>query len=228
MAGEAGRTLENLKNVMSDALGSNSPQEELGPRADSPAMQYRRMMAGRASMPQQMQQPTMPGGKGANALTMMEPRAPEITPAMRQAALQQFESQRGAGVVPYQMRPYMGADQEGVNPAFQYAAQNYARLGGDQRLAPRPMEMMSVAERQQINDMSQAMADQQAQTEFDSMRDLFQRGNAGKGSSQRGNSGKGLRNELQDRMQNPNTAPTAPTAQQLPVGGIMSLLGRGR
>ena len=50
-----------------------------------------------------------------------------------------------------------------MSPAFQYAAQNYDVLGGSQRLAPRPMEMMSVAERNRINDMSQAMADQAAQ-----------------------------------------------------------------
>lgn len=42
-----------------------------------------------------------------------------------------------------------------------HASQNYDILGGSQRLAPRPMEMMSSSERSQINDMSQAMADQQ-------------------------------------------------------------------
>jgi hypothetical protein len=51
-----------------------------------------------------------------------------------------------------------------VNPAFQYAAQNYSRLGGDQRLMNRPMEMMSVAERQRINDMARGMADMQRPT----------------------------------------------------------------
>jgi hypothetical protein len=44
-----------------------------------------------------------------------------------------------------------------LSPAFQYAAQNYSRLGGSQRLMDRPMEMMSVAERQRINEMAQGM-----------------------------------------------------------------------
>jgi hypothetical protein len=166
----------------------------------------------------------------------------EITPAMRNEALRIFESQRGAGQVPYQMQPYQqglgsmprprfmpqGGMQRyavpqqqmnermrqqqsllsimrqpmmdrpmlppmqqpqiprfqpmpqprmpmpqppmqqnpNVSPAFQYAAQNYQRLGGSQRLMDRPMEMMSVAERQRINDMAQGMADRQRPTSF--------------------------------------------------------------
>ena len=68
-----------------------------------------------------------------------------------------------------------------MSPAFQYAAQNYATLGGSQRLGPRPMEMMSVAERRQINDMAQAMADQQAQqNQYQQGMDMVMRG-GGKG-----------------------------------------------
>ena len=37
-----------------------------------------------------------------------------------------------------------------TSPAFNYASQNYGRLGGMQRTMPRPMEMMSQRERQQI------------------------------------------------------------------------------
>ena len=87
----------------------------------------------------------------------------EITPEMREAALGMFESRQGAGQVPYYMAAARNADTPNMSPAFQYAAQNYDVLGGSQRLAPRPMEMMSVAERNRINDMSQAMADQAAQ-----------------------------------------------------------------
>ena len=83
----------------------------------------------------------------------------EITPDMRQAALQIFESQQGAGQVPYYMAAARNAQNPNMSPAFQYAAQNYDVLGGSQRLGPRPMEMMSVAERRQINDMAQGMAD---------------------------------------------------------------------
>jgi len=72
-----------------------------------------------------------------------------------------------------------------MSPAFQYAAQNYETLGGSQRLAPRPMEMMSVAERGQINDMAQAMADEQArkqaeEAEYRRGMDMVMRG-GGKG-----------------------------------------------
>ena len=37
-----------------------------------------------------------------------------------------------------------------LSPAFGYAARNYDILGGSQRIAPRPIEMMSAAERAQI------------------------------------------------------------------------------
>ena len=92
-----------------------------------------------------------------------QPQGLAVTPEMRQAALQTFESQRGAGQMPYYMAAAAQSQDPNMSPAFQYAAQNYGTLGGSQRLAPRPMEMMSVAERRQINDMAQAMADQAAQ-----------------------------------------------------------------
>jgi len=109
------------------------------------------------------QAPTAPGGKGSMTT------APQITPEMRQEALRIFESQRGAGQVPYQMMPFqqgLGSMRPNVSPAFQYAAQNYSRLGGAQRLMDRPMEMMSVAERQRINEMAQGMAGMQRPTPF--------------------------------------------------------------
>jgi hypothetical protein len=91
-----------------------------------------------------------------------QPKGPEVTPEMRKEALSIFESQQGAGQVPYYMAAARNAQNPNMSPAFQYAAQNYDVLGGAQRLGPRPMEMMSVAERRQINDMAQGMADQQA------------------------------------------------------------------
>jgi hypothetical protein len=100
---------------------------------------------------------------------------------MRRAALDVFESQRGAGQMPYYMAAAAQSQDPDMSPAFQYAAQNYATLGGSQRLAPRPMEMMSVAERRQINDMAQAMADQQAQQmDYQRGMDMVMRG-GGKG-----------------------------------------------
>ena len=106
--------------------------------------------------------------------SQQQTQQPAITPEMRQAALQTFESQQGAGQVPYYMAAARNAQNPNMSPAFQYAAQNYDVLGGSQRLGPRPMEMMSVAERRQINDMAQAMADQQAQQQAQQMD--YQRG----------------------------------------------------
>ena len=100
--------------------------------------------------------------KGYSRTMPQRPATPEITPKRREAALGMFESQQGAGQVPYYMAAARNANNPNMSPAFQYAAQNYDVLGGSQRLAPRPMEMMSVAERNRINDMSQAMADQAA------------------------------------------------------------------
>lgn len=96
------------------------------------------------------------------------PRKPEVTPEMRKAALEVFESQQGAGQMPYYMAAARNAQNPNMSPAFQYAAQNYDVLGGAQRLAPRPMEMMSVAERQQINRMAEGMANP-PQREFTTM-----------------------------------------------------------
>jgi hypothetical protein len=114
-----------------------------------------------------------------------QPKPTEITPDMRRAALDVFESQRGAGQMPYYMAAAANSQAPDMSPAFQYAAQNYATLGGSQRLGPRPMEMMSVAERRQINDMAQAMADQEAQrraaeTDYQRGMDMVMRG-GGKG-----------------------------------------------
>ena len=110
-----------------------------------------------------------------------QPQGPAVTPDMRRAALDVFESQRGAGQMPYYMAAAAQSQDPDMSPAFQYAAQNYATLGGSQRLGPRPMEMMSVAERRQINDMAQAMADQQAQQmDYQRGMDVVMRG-GGKG-----------------------------------------------
>ena len=69
-------------------------------------------------------------------------------------ALMQFESQQGAGQVPYYMAAARNAQTPNMSPAFMHAARNYDILGGSQRTAPRPIEMMSAAERAQIAGMS--------------------------------------------------------------------------
>lgn len=109
-----------------------------------------------------------------------QPQPTGVTPEMRREALNIFESQQGAGQMPY----YMAAARQGPNasPAFNYAAQNYATLGGSQRLAPRPMEMMSVAERQQINRMAEGMLPQPMPTseqQYQQGMDMVMRGGKG-------------------------------------------------
>lgn len=123
-------------------------------------------------------------------INSQQPQQPQVTPEMRREALNIFESQQGAGQVPYYMAAARNAQNPNMSPAFQYAAQNYDVLGGSQRLAPRPMEMMSVAERGQINDMAQAMADQeanrrQAENDYQSGMDMVLRG-GGKGGPRTG------------------------------------------
>jgi hypothetical protein len=68
-------------------------------------------------------------------------------------ALMQFESQQGAGQVPYYMAAARNAQTPNMSPAFMHAARNYDILGGSQRTAPRPIEMMSARERAEIMNM---------------------------------------------------------------------------
>ena len=151
------------------------------------------------------------GGKGGSRIM---PQQPEITPEMREAALGMFESQQGAGQVPYYMAAARNANNPNMSPAFQYAAQNYDVLGGSQRLAPRPMEMMSVAERNRVNDMSQAMANQAAQQQM--AQNEYQQGmnamTSGKGGPQ--------------TMPQPGVPPTQPPMPQYGGGGLAALLAK--
>ncbi len=152
--------------------------------------------------------------KGYSRTMPQRPATPEITPEMREAALGMFESQQGAGQVPYYMAAARNADNPNMSPAFQYAAQNYDVLGGSQRLAPRPMEMMSVAERNRINDMSQAMADQAAQQQM--AQNEYQQGmnamTSGKGNAA--------------TMAQPGVPPTQPPMPQYGGGGLAALLAK--
>jgi hypothetical protein len=150
-------------------------------------------------------------GKGGPA-TMPQ----TITPEMRQAALQTFESQRGAGQVPYYMAAAAGSQNPDMSPAFQYAAQNYGTLGGSQRLAPRPMEMMSVAERRQINDMAQAMADQAAQEQV--AQNQYQQG---MDTVMRG-SGKGGPATMPQQRMPQMVRPPQPMPQQSPFAAMLA------
>ena len=68
-------------------------------------------------------------------------------------ASMQYESQQGAGQVPYYMAAARNQFNPNLSPAFRYAAQNYDILGGAQRVMPRPIEMMSARERAEIMNM---------------------------------------------------------------------------
>jgi hypothetical protein len=171
---------------------------------------------------------------------------------MRREALRIFESQRGAGQVPYQMMPFqqgLGSmrrqpfmplpmpqpmpqprmpqprmPQQNLSPAFQYAAQNYNRLGGSQRLMDRPMEMMSVAERQRINEMAQGMLPQTPpQVGPNEVASILSRMSAGKGGG-----------TVQPQTPRPMPLPSQVNNRPLPgfsgtkpsMGGLMSMRNR--
>jgi hypothetical protein len=150
---------------------------------------------------------------------------------MRREALRIFESQRGAGQVPYQMMPYqqgLGSlpmqQNPNASPAFQYAAQNYSRLGGSQRLMDRPMEMMSVAERQRINEMAQGMLPQTPpQVGPNEVASILSRMSAGKGGGM-----------VQPQTPRPMPRPSQVNNRPLPgssganpsMGGLMSMRNR--
>jgi len=115
--------------------------------------------------------------------------------------LMQFESQQGAGQVPYYMAAARNAQNPNISPAFQYAAENYDILGGEQRTAPRPIEMMSAAERAQIlginNNFNTPNYGLSEQNEFDYYKNMFGGGSPRKGG---GGVGPGLGAVLDDQI----------------------------
>lgn len=68
-------------------------------------------------------------------------------------ALMAYESQQGAGQVPYYMAAARNAMTPNMSPAFMHASRNYDILGGMQRTRARPIEMMSARERAEIMNM---------------------------------------------------------------------------
>ena len=67
--------------------------------------------------------------------------------------LMRYESQQGAGQVPYYMAAARNSMNPNMSPAFMHAARNYDILGGMQRTRARPIEMMSARERAEIMNM---------------------------------------------------------------------------
>jgi hypothetical protein len=144
---------------------------------------------------------------------MQQPQIPRFRMPMPQPPMQRMPSMP-MPQPPMQQNP-------NVSPAFQYAAQNYQRLGGSQRLMDRPMEMMSVAERQRINDMAQGMADRQRPTPF-----------PGKGGGQlptiSPGKGGGAMLPQANRTREEVARDYVTFGGGIPAMGIAALLGRGR
>ena len=90
------------------------------------------------------------------------------------------------------------------SPAFRYAAQNYDRLGGMQRTMPRPMEMMSRAERQQIGRIADSFQPQPMQNPYVG---ILQRGISAKGGG-RTMPQRGQFNSMQELMDYQNQNPS--------------------
>ena len=116
--------------------------------------------------PQFPQYPGMSGGLGAFGYS---------------PASLMFESQQGAGQVPYYMAAARNQFNPNLSPAFQYAAQNYDILGGAQRVMPRPIEMMSARERSQIMDMGSNFSVPNYNSPYDQF-DFFRNLVGGRGS----------------------------------------------
>jgi hypothetical protein len=116
--------------------------------------------------PQFPQYPGMSGGLGAFGYS---------------PASLMFESQQGAGQVPYYMAAARNQFNPNLSPAFQYAAQNYDILGGMQRVMPHPIEMMSARERSQIMDMGSNFSVPNYNSPYDQF-DFFRNLVGGRGS----------------------------------------------
>jgi len=101
---------------------------------------------------------------------------------------------------------------QATSPAFRYAGQNYDRLGGMQRTMPRPMEMMSSGERQQIG----RMADRMERPSFG----LFQNQNPYVGILQRGISAKGGGRTMPQRPPSRFGGPGKGRSQTMPQGQV--------
>ena len=102
--------------------------------------------------------------------------------------LMRYESQQGAGQVPYYMAAARNAMTPNMSPAFMHAARNYDILGGSQRTRARPIEMMSARERAEIMNMgsnfnvpnyNSPYPQSPGQSQFDYFRNMVSSGGAG-------------------------------------------------
>jgi len=122
------------------------------------------------------------------------------------------------GGMPRMPMPQPMPRNQATSPAFRYAGQNYDRLGGMQRTMPRPMEMMSRGERQQIG----RMADRMERPSFG----LFQNQNPYVGILQRGISAKGggrtMPQRPPSRFGGPGKGRSQTMSQQSPFAAMLA------
>ena len=143
--------------------------------------------------------------------------------------LPQQQVARQGVMPPYNYRmpmPQPMPQNQATSPAFRYAAQNYGRLGGQQRMYDRPMEMMSQRERQGVRDVR------------DNMNRIYPMQRQGPQYSQQPqyNQQQGIAQLLQNALANKGGGRTAPQPQmpryqtmpyQVGQGGLPSIGGKG-
>ena len=136
---------------------------------------------------------------------MAQQKEDAATKARMGRATSMYESQNmGAGFMPRQMQgigqfrnsqerrqmqpmPQFPQQNQATSPAFRYAAQNYDRLGGQQRMYGRPQEMMSQRERSGVNNIYdqmrqvQPMSNQMSEGQQYEMMKMLMSGQGGQG-----------------------------------------------
>ena len=154
-------------------------------RQPPPGMYERMMRQGPRQYGGQAQQVSQADFGGIQQRPMPSDRTPRGgfgssgQPASQQEMTQKLQGMRGGmrpAVMPRMPQPM--PRNQASSPAFRYAAQNYDRLGGMQRTMPRPMEMMSRAERQQIGRIADSFQPQPMQNPYVG---ILQRGISAKG-----------------------------------------------
>ena len=143
------------------------------------------------------------------------------------AMMQQRRGYQPAVMPPYNGRmpmPQPMPQNQATSPAFRYAGQNYGRLGGQQRMYDRPMEMMSQRERQGVNRI------------YDDMRTIRPMSQPSPFYSRQGGQQQGIAQLLQNALANKGGGRTAPQPQmpryqtmpyQRGRGGLPSIGGKG-
>lgn len=146
-----------------------------------------RQQAAEAVTPEVIQPEQQTNQAMLNRMRMQQEQAARAANMDRARMMFERRNMMSSGPVPRQMQGLGGFRQQPMlrnqasSPAFRYAAQNYNRLGGMQRTMPRPMEMMSRGERQQIGRIADSFQPQPMQNPYVG---ILQRGISAKGGGQ--------------------------------------------